>query len=225
MPEGRSGGSAASARVGKRIYIFGGAEPIFDTFGVEIYANERTLQFVFVFDLELEQWITLTRHGIDPFPGGHQDYGEGHGAVLFGTNIIVVSRHRVYRLDTDTGRWTAMPPLPLKVGVILTCRVVTHHVLKIPFLVAFGKKTWAQIACSSSRRGDSAGQYYQLWDITPDLSEYGLKVVRMYRGGIQLFSGNSWDIMESRDIARNTFYDGQISVLFKTLTIVGHSQR
>ena len=221
MPEGRSGGMAT--RVGKRVYIFSGAEPTWDVFGVGLHANERTPEFVMVFDLEQEQWITS--HGIDSFPGGqfHQGYGECHGVTSFGADIIVVSKREVFRLNTNNGQWAELPPLPMKVGVIQTCRVVIHHSTGVPMFIAFGKKTWAQIALTTERTTERWGQDRQ-WDITPDLRDYDLKVVRLHKDAIQLFSGNSWELMKSQNNAHTIFYGGYISSNSSTLSVVGHSQ-
>ena len=217
MPEARSCGKAT--RIGKRVYIFSTPRPFADTWGVGLHAGERNdSKFVMVFDLEQEQWIDDS--SIEPFPGGR--FGDECDQVTsFGADIVIVCKHEVFRLNTNTGQWTKMPKLPMKVGVIQSCRIVKHLSLNEPMFIAFGKKTWAQIALSSVRPTEFYGQD-QLWDITPDLRGYDLKVVRLHKGAIQLFSGNEWTMMKSQS---NTRFYGGIAILSSALNVVGHSQR
>ena len=211
MPEGQSGGAAT--RIGKRIYTFSGRQPI-----GRLYPGGRNTKFVMVFDLEQEQWIDDP--GIEPFPGGR--YGDECDQVTsFGTDIVIVCGQEVFRLNTCSGQWTEMPRLPMKVGDIQTCRIVKHLSLNVPMLIVFGKKTWAQITLSSVRPTEFYGQD-RLWDITPDLRGYDLKVARLHKGEIHLFSGDSWTLVKSQN---NTSFYGGLAILSSTLNVVGHSQQ
>ncbi|KAL7516678.1 hypothetical protein ACHAWX_001665 [Stephanocyclus meneghinianus] len=201
MPEPRSGGIAC--RIGRRVFVFGGCEPVINMFGVNLYASSSS-DFVLVFDLDEERWIL--DHGIEDFQGDD----ECQAAVAVDTeNAVVIRRRTVLSLNTKTGEWTRLPHLPMQVGAIIACHVIKHPSIPGPTLVAIGRKSWAKLFLSTTR--EEVGQETR-WVIEPDLCGFDLKVMRFHRNTFQVFSGNSWAWMESDDITRTTYYGGSLLI-------------
>ncbi|KAL3799929.1 hypothetical protein HJC23_007402 [Cyclotella cryptica] len=202
MPEPRSGGVAC--RIGRRVFVFGGFEPVINLFGVNVY-DRPSSDFVLVFDLDDEQWIL--DHGIEDYQGG---YDEFQAAVAVDTETAVIMRRRqVLSLNIKRSKWTRLPDLPMRVGAIIACHIIEHPTLIGPTLVAVGKNSWATLLLSTPREEEAKDSR---WEIEPDLCGFGLKVMRFHKNTFQVFSGSSWTWMESDDITRTSYYGGRLLI-------------
>ena len=204
MPEPRAGGAAC--RIGHRVFVFGGIKP-------DLRDSERSFEtiifnrppFAFVFDLHEERWVG--DHGIQNFPGIHQ---ECHAAISIGPDAgIIVSRQQVFALNITDGVWSRLPNIPVHVGRVVCCRVIGNSKQKSQRLVVIGRNSWALLAISSIRGEVSSKE--QQWRMSPDLCGSGLPNVALFCGdSVRVFSGNSWTSMECDIFSRTLFYNGFI---------------
>eukprot|EP00804_Cyclotella_cryptica_P016913 CCRYP_001866-RA/>CCRYP_001866-RA protein AED:0.00 eAED:0.00 QI:0/-1/0/1/-1/1/1/21/456 len=204
MPEPRSGGVAC--RIGRRVYIFGGM-------GTMLYIMEATLsnrpasEFMLVFDLDEECWIP--NPGIDDCRGGY-DENECQAAVAVDSETaIIIRRQQVLALNTTQREWTQLTPLPMRVGTVIACEIIRHPTLTGPTLIVVGKKSWAKLVLPISI---GRGVHGTWWEVEPDLRGFGLKVMRFHKNTVQVFSGNTWEWMESDDITRPSYYGGRLLI-------------
>ncbi|KAL3804035.1 hypothetical protein HJC23_006426 [Cyclotella cryptica] len=214
MPEPRSGGVAC--RIGRRVLIFGGIKPLMHMFGVNLHVRPAS-DFVFVFDLDEERWIT--DHGFEDFQGGNDEH-ECQAAVAVDTDkVVIIRRQQVLLLNTKSKEWNQLPHLPMRVGAVIACHTVTYTGLLGAALIAVGKRSWAKLVILYDGGGNVEGTQ---WELEPDLRALGLKMMRFHRNTVQVFSGNSWEWMASDDITRHSFYEGHLfTMLSNQLPAVG----
>jgi hypothetical protein len=231
MPFARSGGAAV--RVCQRVYVVGGLN------SNELRITEADLnhnspsKFVLVFDLDEERWVH--DHGIQKYTGRY-DKCDAACSAKNGVDIIIVSGHFVFTLNTISGEWRGLPTLPMRVGAVFVLHLVRDPSLPHPFLVAFAKSSWATLILDSSREmiydddndeeeeDDEEVQEWK-WEMEPDLSNYNLKVARFSRDKVKIFSGNSWAWVDSDDVDKRLFALGFLTRGLLTSSLTEYSAR
>lgn len=210
LREARSGGAAV--RVCQRVYVVGGLNSNELRITVADLNHNSRSKFVLVFDLDEERWVH--DHGIQKYTGTY-DKCDAACSAKNDVDIIIVSGHFVYTLNTISGEWRGLPTLPMRVGAVFALHLVRDPSLPHPFLVAFGKSSWATLILDSSRKmindddndeeeDDEEVQEWK-WEMEPDLSNYNLKVARFSRDKVKIFSGNSWAWVDSDDVDKRFF--------------------